>query len=218
MKQYVQAFAQAAKQCASTLKTEHGIDVTSEDVMAQLVGRSRCDQRPDLDLDPDHCPYFAHVRKANPRDLQYAQSNQHRIIRRGIPYANSADDLGVLFVAYQASIGRQFEFIQTQWLGINTFPQPAVSGSRPGLSPERMPGADPLTAFATSGNRTVMFSQAGPLPCACGLRTHRSSIVRRKSPVPAISSAPRFRASPPCWMPRACDTSRLKRRTVWTQR
>jgi len=75
------------------------------------------------------CPLGAHVRRANPRDslgYQGRLTQRHRIIRRGMSYGAplpagiSVDDgvaRGLMFVAYQGAIERQFEFIQGQWLG-----------------------------------------------------------------------------------------------------
>jgi Dyp-type peroxidase family len=79
------------------------------------------------------CPVGAHVRRANPRDsLPFHGSlvNRHRMIRRGIPYGeplppgapDDGNDRGVIFMCLQASIARQFEFVQSQWLNSgNTF-------------------------------------------------------------------------------------------------
>jgi Dyp-type peroxidase family len=74
------------------------------------------------------CPVGSHIRRANPREsLPFGGKlvNRHRMIRRGIPYgpplpADSPDDgadRGVVFMSLQASIARQFEFVQAQWLG-----------------------------------------------------------------------------------------------------
>ena len=75
----------------------------------------------------------AHVRRANPRDglpFDGKLVNRHRLIRRGIPYGEplppgAEDDgreRGVIFMCLQASIARQFEFVQSQWLnGGNAF-------------------------------------------------------------------------------------------------
>jgi Dyp-type peroxidase family len=99
-----------------------------------------------LDTDPDgvRCPLGAHVRRTNPRDAlgwkgldaSGLLSYRHRIIRRGMPYgsplpdsAEAADGVseaeqaaepperGLVFVCFNASISRQFEGIQTQWVG-----------------------------------------------------------------------------------------------------
>jgi Dyp-type peroxidase family len=80
------------------------------------------------------CPIGAHTRRVNPRDslpFDGQLVNRHRIIRRGLPYgpplpAGASDDdgkdRGVIFITLQASIARQFEFVQSQWLGAgNTF-------------------------------------------------------------------------------------------------
>jgi Dyp-type peroxidase family len=80
-----------------------------------------------------HCPLGAHIRRANPRTaLEYGESavfetpsalsNRRRIIRRGLPYGDSKasrtddGDHGIIFIALNASLRRQFEFVQQQWL------------------------------------------------------------------------------------------------------
>jgi Dyp-type peroxidase family len=79
------------------------------------------------------CPIGAHVRRVNPRaSLPFDGKlvNRHRMVRRGIPYGDplpdgaqdDGRDRGVIFMCLQASISRQFEFVQSQWLnGGNTF-------------------------------------------------------------------------------------------------
>jgi Dyp-type peroxidase family len=80
--------------------------------------------------DPDghRCPVGAHIRRANPRDglgFETRLTYRHRIIRRGMPYGDplpddvTADDgheRGLIFVCFNASLSRQFEAIQSQWL------------------------------------------------------------------------------------------------------
>jgi Dyp-type peroxidase family len=80
--------------------------------------------------DPDgrRCPIGAHIRRSNPRDslgFDGLLSFRHRIIRRGMPYgpplpADAIEDdhvdRGLIFVCFNASISRQFEGIQAQWL------------------------------------------------------------------------------------------------------
>jgi Dyp-type peroxidase family len=84
------------------------------------------------DLDGGRCPVGAHIRRANPRaSLQFDQkgafetpgavSNRRRILRRGLPYGDSTErrdegDHGVIFMVLNASIRRQFEFVQQQWM------------------------------------------------------------------------------------------------------
>jgi Dyp-type peroxidase family len=73
------------------------------------------------------CPFFAHVRKMNPRDETHEGGTlpatlKRRLLRRGIPYgppyAGPGDhrDRGILFLCYQASIEDQFEFLFHNWL------------------------------------------------------------------------------------------------------
>jgi len=94
--------------------------------------------------DPDgyRCPVGSHIRRANPRDsLQndtpaqsYLTNSRHRIVRRGISFGEPLFPLDMLnvgrapvdvkddgrsrgehFIALNASIARQFEFIQQTW-------------------------------------------------------------------------------------------------------
>ena len=74
------------------------------------------------------CPMGAHIRRANPRDalgFGGVLVNRRRIIRRGIPYGaytppNALGDdraeHGLIFIAFNASISQQFEFVQQQWM------------------------------------------------------------------------------------------------------
>jgi Dyp-type peroxidase family len=85
------------------------------------------------DVEGAKCPVSAHIRRTNPRDAldpligaagtvpDSVLTNRRRIMRRGLPYGDStvADDSsehGVIFMALCASLFRQFEFIQQQWV------------------------------------------------------------------------------------------------------
>ena len=85
------------------------------------------------DLAGSKCPVGAHMRRANPRgalefgvdgafDTPGALVNRRRIARRGLPYGETPDppddngDHGIIFMAIGASISRQFEFVQQQWM------------------------------------------------------------------------------------------------------
>ncbi len=82
------------------------------------------------DADPNGfgCPLGAHVRRSNPRDALGFDGKltfRHRIIRRGMPYGprlpegalqDDGKNRGLVFVCFNASISRQFESIQRQWL------------------------------------------------------------------------------------------------------
>jgi Dyp-type peroxidase family len=74
------------------------------------------------------CPMGAHLRRVHPRDafgFNGRLINRRRITRRGLPYGHFAaedqpvadtDDRGVIFMALNASVSRQFEFVQQQWV------------------------------------------------------------------------------------------------------
>jgi Dyp-type peroxidase family len=86
------------------------------------------DFRYDSDMEGMRCPLGAHVRRSNPRDalgFDGHLSFRHRMIRRGMPYGKALPegvtdddgaDRGLVFVSFQASISRQFEGVQVQWL------------------------------------------------------------------------------------------------------
>ncbi len=93
------------------------------------------------DIDGAKCPLSAHTRRINPRgSLEYgvkdafntpgALVNRRRILRRGLPYGKVKDQTsdggnhGIIFMALNADIKRQFEFIQQQWINYaNDFKQ-----------------------------------------------------------------------------------------------
>ena len=92
------------------------------------------------------CPHFAHIRKVNPRDsatdLGKAEDTLMRLIlRRGIPFGPPiigvkrpspkllAQERGLMFLCYGATIEDQFEFLTRRWA--NSPIQPNVGGHDP---------------------------------------------------------------------------------------
>jgi Dyp-type peroxidase family len=110
----------------------------------------------DMDADGARCPFHAHIRRANPRDNTPPEppgARPARLIRRGMPYGplhdpaivddaarakSLARERGLVFMAYNASIGEQFEVVQRWLTGGNS------SGSYSGQS-------DPLLGIAEPG-------------------------------------------------------------------
>ena len=115
------------------------------------------------DFDYEHdaggvlCPFQAHIRKVNPRsDLSPNDARIRIMARRGIPYGVRQDDgedravmpsggVGLLFMAYQTSIERQFEFTQASWANNENF-------RRPGTGIDPVIGQQPSTT--TPANQT----------------------------------------------------------------
>lgn len=109
------------------------------------------------------CPYAAHIRKAYPRDdtALEAEVHRHRIIRAGIPFGpevapgekTTRHERGLMFVCYQTSIERQFEFIQSRYANDPRF----VDGKlRPGGGRVVSPGFDPIIGQAPANGLREM--------------------------------------------------------------
>jgi len=115
-------------------------------------------------------PRAAHIRKMNARADSLADndsSKRHRMLRRGITYGPEVQpgegpydqvvpdtqDRGLLFINFQASIARTFEFVQTRWANRDDFQQPG-DGKDPMVSQDTPDGA-----FALPPNRTPTFSR-----------------------------------------------------------
>jgi Dyp-type peroxidase family len=103
----------------------------------------------------EKCPFHAHIRKMNPRGdtvrlhgRTLADERYHQIARRGTPYGARGQDaamrftdapktgVGLLFMAFQRDLAKQFEFLQRAWANEDGF---AVSGT--GIDPVMGQGA-----------------------------------------------------------------------------
>jgi Dyp-type peroxidase family len=104
----------------------------------------------DSDGDGGKCPFFAHIRKVNPRSSggfePAAGERLHIMARRGQTYGIRTDDpndgqitnkpkkgVGLLFMAFNANIAQQFEFAQKTWANNVGFPKVPAGRSSPGL-------------------------------------------------------------------------------------
>jgi Dyp-type peroxidase family len=76
-----------------------------------------------------HCPFTSHMRRVNTRDGLAPRgtegsvlNNRRRILRRGLPYGDSTEGVpdsgehGIIMLVVCASLFRQFEFVQQQWI------------------------------------------------------------------------------------------------------
>jgi Dyp-type peroxidase family len=173
LRQDVAAFHAFVRRAACELATRHRAlaGLTPEGLAARLMGRwpsgaplvrSPDRDRPQLASGNDfayggdalglRCPRAAHVRRAYPRDaatsaLTDANIETHRLLRRSIPYGARTGECGLLFLAYQTSIERQFEFITRAWL------------NNPHLH-DTDDGHDPIAgqSFGTGGARERVFT------------------------------------------------------------
>ena len=84
------------------------------------------------DKDGGRCPVGAHIRRTNTRGSLETQDeafhrpgalvDRRRLMRRGLPYGgideatSDSGEQGIIFMSIGASIERQFEFVQQQWV------------------------------------------------------------------------------------------------------
>jgi Dyp-type peroxidase family len=93
------------------------------------------------------CPRGAHVRRALPRTGAITE-RRHLLLRRGLPYGPALDDgapddgadRGLVGVFLNASIERQYEFVQREWINA-----PRFDGLRNDPDPIAGPGAGDFT-------------------------------------------------------------------------
>jgi Dyp-type peroxidase family len=126
------------------------------------------------------CPIGAHVRRANPRDAlaphpgsEYSLevNRHHRVLRRGRSYGDKLPDgqidnadRGLMFVAINANITRQFEFIQHSWLndprfnGLYGQADPIASASNDN---QFAPSPNPVSAYCKGLPRFVTVAGGG---------------------------------------------------------
>jgi deferrochelatase/peroxidase EfeB len=121
-------------------------------VLQRAAGMSRPvpnDFTYDNDPDGTKCPLFAHIRKVNPRgsgSFSEARERRHLMVRRAQTYGLRTDDVhdgrlatkptggvGLLFMAFNASIGEQFEFVQQAWINNPWFPVVGPEDRSPGV-------------------------------------------------------------------------------------
>jgi len=93
------------------------------------------------------CPRGAHVRRALPRTGAVTE-RRHLLMRRGLPYGPALEngtpddgaDRGLVGVFLNASIERQYEFVQREWINA-----PRFDGLRNDPDPIAGPGAGDFT-------------------------------------------------------------------------
>mgnify|MGYP001261927333 CR=1 FL=1 len=137
----------------------------------------------------DVTPHAAHIRKMYPRDQPTEDGGEddtqtHRLLRRGIPFGASLDaggvadpafpdDRGLLFLCYQSSIERQFEFVQRRWANDPDFPvrgagtDPVIGAVRRTGSTFGLPGGRPdhvalMQRFVTTTGGDYFFQPSIP--------------------------------------------------------
>jgi deferrochelatase/peroxidase EfeB len=130
-------------------------DVIEGRPLAKLPPRPRNPN--DFDFEPDadasRCPFHAHIRRANPRAAPDAiGARPPRLFRRSLSYGPSVEEAGataergLFFMAYNASLGEQFEVVQ-RWL--------AGGNSSHGFSGQ----SDPFVGVPEPGRKRVFSFQ-----------------------------------------------------------
>lgn len=186
LEQNVRAFKAAEEELADTLKLDNH---DRERAGAMLVGRFR-DGTPltlqaqagahkpvmnDFTYASDtagrKCPLQAHIRKSNPRGSGGFETPEeerlHLLARRGQTYGERTEGdqpdsgVGLLFMACNSDLGKQFEFVQRRWADNPGFPRHGTA-AEPGLDPVTGQGSRPSQTWpqAWADNET----QEAPAP------------------------------------------------------
>jgi len=137
----------------------------------------------------ERCPIGAHVRRANPRTtLKWGtvRTRRHRLIRRGLPYTDKDGTVGLIFVCFNASIPRQFELVQGDWL---------MNGDAFGLGPEQ-----DLLLGSGGPEEVLRIPGQGSRPARFFARGSEQFVVTRGGSylfMPGIAALRRMAAGPP---------------------
>ena len=133
-----------------------------------------------------HTPCGSHIRRMNPRDADVAGVVRiHRMIRRGTSYGPPLPDgvleddgveRGLIFAFVGANLGRQFEFVQSEWMNDGSFfgggaTKDPVSGANSDADAYRFPRR-PLARRLTGLSRFVV-TRGGEYCFLPGLRALR---------------------------------------------
>lgn len=106
----------------------------------------------ETDEEGARCPFYAHIRKANPRT---PETRSVRIARRGVFYNEDGKEKGLLFLSFQRSLEDQFEVILNNWM-LNRYTH-LLDKDKKGEPKNVDAGKDIL--FSTAGD-TYQFSTA----------------------------------------------------------
>lgn len=145
---------------------EDGTPVAMDDEEGMIGAGNFNNFNYDDDPSGGRCPHFAHIRKTNPRKdfIPNDDHKSHIMARRGIPFGHRNVDtaiepcnlqmpengVGLLFMSYQASIKKQFEFIQQSWANNPSFP-PGIPANETGvdliIGHPHIPDGEPLRKY-----------------------------------------------------------------------
>jgi Dyp-type peroxidase family len=212
--------------------------VSKELLAAKLIGRwpsgtpvvraSRRDDRPhdktgDNDFtfaDDEHgerCPKFAHIRTQNPRIGP--EDDEHRILRRGIPFGPAYDPVqeaaggyaayddrqrGLCFNAFMANIENQFEFLQRKAIASEPDPPDTVAGGQQASFELRLPVAEEVPVEAEEAPAEVEEAPAEveeapaePKPRELSLRSCVTTLYSVYAFAPALQGLQALATEPP---------------------
>ena len=116
------------------------------------------------------CPYAAHIRKANPRKIEFDRPTP-RLVRRGMLFGEEGSaSRGLMFMSYSASISEQYEVIQ-RWLngGNSTDVSSANIDPLTGVQPKGDPHVFRFLAKGKGGDTIVIRV---PLPAFKQIKDH----------------------------------------------
>ncbi|WP_424976116.1 Dyp-type peroxidase [Dinoroseobacter sp. S124A] len=164
LEQHVDAFWDYVNEVATGEENDTPIDLAEKMVGRGMDGRALA-PNPDAennnnsfdftdDRDGKFCPIGSHVRRGNNRAVNIRNekvsldvTQRHRILRRARIYEEEGET-GLQFICFQASIVRQFEFMQSTWCN-NAFFQGLQKEVDPIIGTPRAPrgGVGPVDRF-----------------------------------------------------------------------
>jgi len=170
------------------------------------------------------CPLASHSRRCNPREPQADGVMPPRLLRRGLSYGHGShddDDMGLLFMAYNASLAEQFEVLQ-RWIAGGNSTGVSAAQDDPFMGvPE--PGVPRIFRFEHAG--AVQRVDLGPeplvslqwglyafVPSLAALRALPGLCVPDPKPTPAPLPLP---DSPAGW--KAVLEDSVSRQAAWAQ-
>jgi Dyp-type peroxidase family len=134
------------------------------------------------------CPFHAHTRRVNLQIEPQAELNP-QLVRRSMSYVSGDKQRGLMFMAFNADLATQFEFIQRNWVqsgshvGQTSDERDAVVGLQHAESAAKPPRAHDASGFAKDGQFVLV-----DLPAFVSLRWGEYFLVPGRKALELLAS------------------------------